>query len=73
MALDSQFQNYIFYMRNNDLFLEFQGISELVEKLVKTEKYDLSISLFTCEVSFDPSYRYYNSRMNYTIEWEISG
>ena len=40
MALDSQFQNYIFYMRNNDLFLEFQGVSELVEKLVKTEKYD---------------------------------
>ena len=40
MALDSQFQNYIFYMRNNDLFLEFQGVSELVEKLVKTKKYD---------------------------------
>ena len=40
LTLNSQFQNYIFDMHNNDLFLEFQGVSELVEKLVKTEKYD---------------------------------
>ncbi|XP_075658703.1 uncharacterized protein LOC142628502 [Castanea sativa] len=33
LALDSQFQNFIFDMRNNDLFLELQGVSELVEKL----------------------------------------
>ena len=28
LALDSQLQNYIFDMRNNDLFLELQGVSE---------------------------------------------
>ena len=28
LALDSQLQNYIFYMRSNDLFLELQGVSE---------------------------------------------
>ena len=27
-------------MRNNDLFLEFQGISELAEKLVNTGKHE---------------------------------
>ena len=27
-------------MRNNDLFLEFQGVSELVEKLVNTGKHE---------------------------------
>ena len=36
LALDSQLQNYIFDMHNNDLFLELQGISELAEKLVNT-------------------------------------
>ncbi|XP_075658587.1 uncharacterized protein LOC142628358 [Castanea sativa] len=29
LALDFQFQNYIFDMRSNDLFLELQGVSEL--------------------------------------------
>ncbi|KAK4572629.1 hypothetical protein RGQ29_030875 [Quercus rubra] len=27
LALDSQLQNYIFYMRSNDLFLELQGVN----------------------------------------------
>ena len=27
-------------MHSNDLFLEFQGVCELAEKLVKTEKHD---------------------------------
>ena len=27
-------------MRSNDFFLEFQGVSELVEKLVSTRKYE---------------------------------
>ncbi|KAK9991606.1 hypothetical protein SO802_026591 [Lithocarpus litseifolius] len=40
LALGSQLQNYIFDMRNNDLFLEFQGVGELAEKLVKTRKHD---------------------------------
>ena len=40
LALDSQLQNYIFDMRNNDLFLELQGVSELVEKLVNTGKHE---------------------------------
>ena len=40
LALDSQLQNYIFDMRNNDLFLEFQGVGELVEKLVNTGKHE---------------------------------
>ena len=39
-ALDSHLQNYIFDMHNNDLFLEFQGISELAEKLVNTGKHE---------------------------------
>ena len=39
-ALDSHLQNYIFDMNNNDLFLEFQGISELAEKLVNTGKHE---------------------------------
>ena len=38
LALDSQLQNYIFDMRSNDFFLEFQGVSELAEKLVSTRK-----------------------------------
>ena len=40
LALGPQFQNYIFDMRNNDLFLELQGVGELAEKLMKTGKYD---------------------------------
>ena len=40
LALHSQFQNYIFDMHNNDLCLEFQGISELAEKLVNTRKHN---------------------------------
>ena len=40
LALGSQLQNYIFNMRSNDLFLEFQGIGELAEKLVKTVKHE---------------------------------
>ena len=39
LALDSQLQNYIFDIHNNDLFLEFQGVSKLAEKLVNTGKY----------------------------------
>ncbi|XP_075645683.1 uncharacterized protein LOC142616786 [Castanea sativa] len=31
LTLDSQLQNFIFDMRNNDLFLELQGVSELAE------------------------------------------
>ena len=40
LALDSQLHNYIFDMRNNDLFLEFQGVSELAKKLVNTGKHE---------------------------------
>ncbi|KAM4110991.1 hypothetical protein ACJW30_05G033800 [Castanea mollissima] len=40
LALDSQLQNFIFDMRNNDLFLELQGVSELAEKLVSTKKHE---------------------------------
>ena len=40
LAHDSQLQNYIFYMRNNDLFLELQGVSELTKKLVSTRKHE---------------------------------
>ena len=40
LALDSQLQNYIFDMRSNDFFLEFQGVSELAKKLVSTRKYE---------------------------------
>ena len=40
LALDSQLQNYIFHMHNNDLFLELQGVSELAEKLVNTGKHE---------------------------------
>ena len=40
LALGSQLQNYIFYMRSNDLFLELQGVGKLAEKLVKTGKHD---------------------------------
>ena len=39
LALDSQLQNYIFNIYNNDLFLEFQGVSKLAKKLVNTGKY----------------------------------
>ncbi|XP_075640500.1 uncharacterized protein LOC142612271 [Castanea sativa] len=40
LALDSQLQNFIFDMRNNDLFLKLQGVSELAEKLVSTRKHE---------------------------------
>ena len=40
LTLDSQLQNYIFDMRNNDFFLELQRVSELVEKLVSTRKHE---------------------------------
>ena len=40
LALDSQLQNYIFDMRNNDFFLKLQGVSELTEKLVSTRKHE---------------------------------
>ncbi|KAL4614323.1 hypothetical protein ACB092_07G045800 [Castanea dentata] len=33
-------QNFIFDMHNNDLFLEFQGVSELAKKLVRTRKHE---------------------------------
>ena len=41
LALDSQLQNYIFDMRSNDFFLEFQRVSKLAEKLVSTRKYEI--------------------------------
>ena len=41
LALSSQLQNYIFYMRNNDMLLEFQGVGELIEKLVKIGKHEI--------------------------------
>ncbi|XP_075675033.1 uncharacterized protein LOC142644271 [Castanea sativa] len=37
---DQKVQNFIFDMRNNDLFLELQGVSELAEKLVSTRKHE---------------------------------
>ncbi|XP_065621133.1 uncharacterized protein LOC136063986 [Quercus suber] len=40
LALDSQLQNYILDMRNNDFLLELQGVSELAEKLVNTRKHE---------------------------------
>ncbi|KAL4604488.1 hypothetical protein ACB092_10G197000 [Castanea dentata] len=40
LALDSQLQNFIFDMRNNDLFLELQGVSKLAKKLVSTRKHE---------------------------------
>ena len=40
LALDSQLQNYIFDIRSYDFFLEFQGVSELTEKLVSTRKHE---------------------------------
>ena len=51
LALDSQLQNYIFDMHNNDLFLEFQGIGELIEKLVKTWKHDTYLLVYLLEKS----------------------
>ena len=46
LALDSQLQNYIFVMRNNDLFLELQGVSELTEKLVNTGKHETYLLVY---------------------------
>ena len=40
LALDSQLQNYIFNMCSKDFFLELQGVSELVEKLVSIRKHE---------------------------------
>ena len=40
LALDSQLQNYIFDLHSNDFFLEVQGVSEFVEKLVSTRKHE---------------------------------
>ncbi|KAM3741894.1 hypothetical protein ACB098_07G031700 [Castanea mollissima] len=40
LALNSRLQNFIFDIRNNDLFLELQGVSELAEKLVSTRKHE---------------------------------
>ena len=40
LALGSQLQNYIFDMRNNDFFLELQGVGEFAEKLVNTGKHE---------------------------------
>ena len=40
LALGSQLQNYIFDMHSNDLFLELQGVGELIKNLVKIEKHD---------------------------------
>ena len=40
LALDSQFQNYIFDMCSNNLFLEHQRVSEFVEKLVNIGKHE---------------------------------
>ena len=40
LALDSQLRNYIFDMRNNDLFSKLQGVSEFAEKLVNTVKHE---------------------------------
>ena len=66
LALDSQLQNYIFYMRSNDFFLELQGVSEHAEKLVSTRKHEtyplvylpvklaltLPVAIATVEISF---------------------
>ena len=44
-------------MHNNDSFLELKRISNLVEKLVETQKHVIYLLvLFACEVSFDLSY-----------------
>ncbi|KAM3695736.1 hypothetical protein ACJW31_07G155700 [Castanea mollissima] len=40
LNMDEIFVNFIFDMRNNDLFLELQGVSELAEKLVSTWKHE---------------------------------
>ena len=46
LALNSQLQNYIFDMRSHDFFLEFQGVSELAEKLVKIGKHDTYLLVY---------------------------
>ena len=46
LALGSQLYNYIFDMHNNDLILEFQGVGELAEKLVKTGKHDTYLLVY---------------------------
>ena len=66
LALDSQLQNYIFDMCSNDFFLEFQGVSELAEKLESTRNHEtyhlvyllvklaltLPVATTTVEISF---------------------
>ena len=74
LALNSQLQNYIFDMRNNGLFLELQGVSELVKKLVNTRKYEtypliyllvkLSLTLLVAIATVERRF----SVMNYAIE-----
>ena len=74
LALDSQLQNYIFDMRDNGLFLELQGVSELVKKLVNTRKYEtyplvyllvkLSLTLLVATATVERRF----SVMNYAIE-----
>ena len=61
-------------MRHNGLFLEFQGVSELVKKLVNTRKYEtyplvyllvkLSLTLLVATVTIERRF----SVMNYAIE-----
>ena len=44
-------------MHNDDSFLELKRISNLVEKLVETQKHVIYLLvLFACEVNFDLSY-----------------
>jgi hypothetical protein len=55
ISLDIQLQNYIVDMRYNYAFLEVKGIGDLARKMVETKKGSrIFISLFACEVSFDP-------------------
>ena len=46
LALGLQLQNYIFYMRSNDSFLELQEVGELAEKLVKIGKHDTYLLVY---------------------------
>ena len=46
LALGPQLQNYIFYMRSNDSFLELQEVGELAEKLVKIGKHDTYLLVY---------------------------
>ena len=46
LALDSQLHNYVFDMRNNNLFLGIQGVSELAKNLVNTGKYETYLLVY---------------------------